>query len=63
MYMVTSQHKNPCPWGYEIYNLVDPSLVIITIHFVRLNHAPEERRRFFKKYKKYQNYLPLGWGS
>ena len=25
-------HKNPCPWGYEIYNLVDPSLIIIIIY-------------------------------
>ena len=28
----------------EIYNLVDPSLVIITLHLVCLNDAPELRR-------------------
>ena len=43
------QHKNPCPGGHEIYNLRSPSLVIITIHLFCLKHAPEQRRRFFKK--------------
>mgnify|MGYP003685853757 CR=1 FL=1 len=33
--------KNPCSGGHEIYSLVDPSLVIITIHSVCLIYAWE----------------------
>ena len=38
--------------------LVDPSLVIITTHLVCLNHAPELRRRFFKKYINFTLFTP-----
>ena len=37
--MATPLHKNPCPGVMKFINLVDPSLVIITIHLVYLNHA------------------------
>ena len=40
-YMATLLHKNPCPGGHEIYNLVDPSLLIITIHLICMYHAPQ----------------------
>ena len=40
-YMATPQHKNPCPGGHEIIYLVDPSLVIITLVLVCMDHAPE----------------------
>ena len=49
--------------------LVNPSLVIITIHLICLNHASEKRRSFFKKYINFTlftpklRYLPLGGGS
>ena len=39
--MATPLHNNPCPGGHEIYNLVDPSLVIITIYLVCLFYAWE----------------------
>ena len=42
-YMVTPQHKNPCPGGFF---LIDPSLVIIAIYLVCLIYAWEQRRRF-----------------
>ena len=48
-YMSTPQHKNPCPEGHEIDNLVDPSLVIITTYLVCLIYAFEYRRRFLQK--------------
>ena len=50
-YTPTPQHKNPCPEGNEIYNLVDPSLFIITLNIVKLCliYAWEQRRRFFKE--------------
>ena len=38
-YTATSYRKNPCPGGHEIYNLEDPSLVIITIYLVCLIYA------------------------
>ena len=36
--------RDTIPKINEIYNLVDPSLVIITLHFVCVSHAPELRR-------------------
>ena len=33
--------KEPLPRGHEITILVDPSLVVITIHLFCLNHTPE----------------------
>ena len=44
-YMATPLHKNPCPGGHEIF--LDRFLVIIIIHLVCMDHAPEKRRRFF----------------
>ena len=47
--------------------LVGPSLVIITIYLVYLNHAPELTRRFLRNTSILhflpQNYLPLGVGG
>ena len=40
-YLATAQHKNLCPGVMKFTNLVDPSLVIIIIHLVGLNHTPE----------------------
>ena len=57
-YIATPQHKNPCPGGHEIYNFVDPSLVMITIHLVCLNHAPEKRRRLLEKYINFTLFIP-----
>ena len=39
--MATPLHKNPYPRGQEIYNLVDPSLVLITAYLVCLIYALE----------------------
>ena len=39
-YMATLYHKNPCSGVMKFKILVDPSLVIITIHLVGVNHAP-----------------------
>ena len=55
--MITPQHKDPCPGGYEIYNFYH-SLVIITIHLLCLKHAPEYRRRIFKKYINFTLFTP-----
>ena len=43
--MTTPYNKKPCPGSHKIYNLEDPSLVIITIYIVCLIHAPEKTRR------------------
>ena len=61
--MATPLHKNPCPGGHEIYNFgLDPSSVIITIHFSALCLGVE--KNIFKKYINFnflsQNYLALG---
>ena len=48
-YMATPKHNIPAPGVMKLTIQVDPSLVIITISLVYLNHAPEQRRRFFKK--------------
>ena len=66
--MVLNPNKRtPAPGVMKFTILVDLALIIITLHLVCLNHAPELRRRFFKKYINYtlftQNSLPLGWGS
>ena len=50
--------RTPAPGVMECTNLVDPSLVITTIHFVCLNHAPELRRRFFMKYINFTIFNP-----
>ena len=44
--MVTAQHTGVM----KITILVDLSMVIITIHLVCIDHAPEYRRRSFKRY-------------
>ena len=57
--MTTRLQKNPCTSGREIYNLVDLSLVIITIHLVCLNHVLDKRGKYFLP----KNYHPLGCGG
>ena len=52
--------KNPCPGIMKFTILVDPSLVIITIHLVCMEDV------FFNTsilHVLAQNYLPLGLGS
>ena len=44
-YMATPQRKNPCPGSHEIYNLVEPSLVIISIYLVCLIYAWEYKEK------------------
>ena len=65
-HMVTPQQKNPCPGVMKFTILIDPSLVTITIHFDCLNHAPEQRGRFFNKYINFTIFTsklpPLGMG-
>ena len=41
--MTGQKQYNPCTRGDEISILEDPSLVIITIYIVCLNHAPEKK--------------------
>ena len=66
-YMATPLHKNLCPGGHEIF--LDRFLVIIIIHWVCMDHAPEKRRRFFFfkntsiLYFLPKYYLPLRWGG
>ena len=50
------QHKNSCPGNHEFTILVDPFLVII--HFVCPNHAPQSKKRFFKKYINFTHFTP-----
>ena len=38
--------RNPCPRGHTFYNLVAPSLVIITAYLLCVSYASEKRRRF-----------------
>ena len=40
-YMATSQHKNPCPRGHEIYNFGRSSLIITTTYLLCLIYAWE----------------------
>ena len=40
-YMAMPKHKNSCPGGGDIFNLVDPSMIIITIYSVCLIYARE----------------------
>ena len=48
-YMTTPQQKNPCPGVMKFKILVDPFLVIITLHVVCLNRVPEKGRGILKK--------------
>ena len=45
--------------------LLDPSLVIITIHIVCLNHAPEKRKDSYEIHKCYTfyPYTTFPWGG
>ena len=58
----TLAEEPPAPEVMIFYNLVESSLVIITIHLLCLKHAPEYRG-FFKNtlilHFLPQNYLPL----
>ena len=49
LYDHTHFARNSCPGGHAIYNLVEPSFVIITIYLVCLIHAWEKIRRFLRK--------------
>ena len=57
-YMATPQHKNPCPEVMKFTNLEEPSLDIITLYLVCLNHAQEQRRRFLNKYINFRLFTP-----
>ena len=46
-YMAMPQ-QTPAPGVMKVTILVDPSLVIITIHLVCLDHAPEQKEDFLK---------------
>ena len=66
-YMATLYHKNPCPWGHEIYNLGWPLLGhhCYAISYCELCLGVE--KRIFKEINQFftflpQNYLSLGWG-
>ena len=53
----------PCTWtptpGVLKFNiLIDPSLVIITINLVCMDHVPEGRRRILKKYINFTLFTP-----
>ena len=53
--MATPLHKNPCPGGHEIYNFgLDPSSVIITIHFSALCLGVEKNI-----FKEIMNFHPI----
>ena len=45
-------NKTPAPGGggMEFIISVDPSLFIITMHLVCMDHAPERKRRIFNTY-------------
>ena len=64
--MVTSLHKKPSTRGHEFTILLYPSLVIITIHLVCLNHALGKEEDFSRNTSILnflpQNDLPFGWG-
>ena len=42
--MAKPDYKNPCPRDHEIYKFGRPSLVIITIHSVKLIYAWELKK-------------------
>ena len=48
-YMAMPEHKNPAQRVMKFAILVDPSLVIITIYLVCLNHFQKQKRRLKKK--------------
>ena len=56
-YMVAPQHKNPCPGDHEIYNLIDHSLLVITLYLVCLKYTRELRRRYLFEKKMQINSL------
>ena len=57
-YMATPKRKNPCPWDHEIYNSVRPYLGHHYYTFFCLNHAPEQKRRFFKEIHQFYHFYP-----
>ena len=60
-YMTTSQHKNPCPWGHEIYIFGEPFLGhhYYTLSFSYLCLGVEIPKKFFKEimYFYYKTYI------
>ena len=44
--MATLYHRKPCPGGHEIYNLVEASLLIITIYPDCLLDAQDKKEDF-----------------
>ena len=60
-FMAMPLPKNPCPWGHEIGDLVDPSMVIITIYLSLSDLSLGVQKKIFKEIMQF-NYLPLGWG-
>ena len=63
-YMATPQHYNLSPRVHEIYKFGRPTLGSHYYTLVCLNHAPEWKRRFLKKYINFTpKFPPLGvWG-
>ena len=65
-YITMPQYKNSGPGVMKVTMLVNPSLVIITIHLFCLNHAHQQRRRLKKPLILHfisPNYLPQGQGD
>ena len=51
--------QEPLPLGVMKFTvLVDPSLVIITIYLLCMDHAQEERRRFFLEIHQFYTFYP-----
>ena len=50
--------RTPPPGVIKFTTLVDSSLIIITIHLVSMNHAPEKRRKVLKKYINFKFFTP-----
>ena len=66
--MATPRHKNPCPWGYEIYNFSRP--FFSHDYYTLILYGPcngVEKKIFLRNasilYFLPQNNLPLGWGD
>ena len=55
-YMDMALQKNPDP--YNIYNWLDPSMVIITIFIAFLNHARNRDENVLKIYITFTHFLP-----
>ena len=62
--MATPQHKKPCPEGHKIYIMVDPSLVIITMHLIVWT-MPQGREEHFLCNTSILHFLPHNypWNS